>query len=61
MMEYLKRKFWKLEKDDSWTKNIPYPRYYEENGLLIKETEDGRKFAVTLDEQHNEVILGQIK
>ena len=56
MMEYLKRKFWKLEKDDSWTKNIPYPRYYEENGLLIKETEDGR-----IDEQHNEVILGQIK
>ncbi len=61
MMEYIKRKLTKTKDDQAWKDQIGYPRYYQENGLFIKETEDGEKFIITMDEQHQEVIVGKIK
>ena len=61
MMEYLKRKLSKLETDDGWKENVPFPRYYEENGILIKETQKGVKFIIELDDDFNEKVIGQIK
>lgn len=61
MMEYLKRKLCRLENDDSWKEDIPFPRYYEENGRIIKETENGEKYIIILDKNHKEVIAGKIK
>lgn len=61
MMEYIKRKLTKTKDDQAWKDQIGYPHYYQENGLFIKETEDGEKFVVTLDEQHQEIIVGKAK
>ncbi len=61
MMEYFKRKFTRINNCDTYQKQIPYPRYYEDNGLLIKEMENGKKYVITLDENHKEVILGLLK
>lgn len=61
MMEYLKRKLCRLEEQNDWSKKVPFPRYYEQNGKIIKENENGEKFIVEVDEDFNEKILGQIK
>lgn len=61
MMEYIKRKLCKMNNQSDWMDKVGYPRYYEENGLIIKETEDGEKLIVTLNENHEEVITGKIK
>lgn len=56
MLEYLKRKLNKLEvKPD-----MAYPLYYEENGILIKETEDGIRYEIELDSSHQEIILRKL-
>ena len=56
MMEYLKRKLCKISAD-----NLDiYPRYYEENGKLIKETEDGEKWVIKLDTEYKEVLLERL-
>ena len=59
MMEYLKRKFARL-KPDSFN-NISFPRYYEENGKLIKELSSGEKWEIILDSDHKEVLIERIK
>ena len=61
MMEYLKRKLRKMNNEQAWKEKVGYPRYYKENGLFIKETEDGEKLIVTLNEKHEEVITGKLK
>ncbi len=60
-MEYIKRKLCRLEEKNDWRKKIPFPHYYEENGKIVKETADGKKYVVTLDDAYNEVIVEQIK
>ncbi len=56
MMEYLKRKICKISAD-----NLDiYPRYYEENGKLIKETESGEKWVIKLDAEYKEVLLERL-
>lgn len=57
MMEYLKRKLSKLSADDE---SISFPRYYEENGKLIKECAGGEKWVIKLDSNYNEVLLERI-
>ena len=61
MMEYLKRKFSKLEKQNDWNNKIPFPRYYEDNGKIIKELSENEKFIIDLDENFNETILKRLK
>lgn len=56
MLEYLKRKLNRLER----TPKVSYPLYYEENGILIKETEDGIRYEVELDSNHQEIILRKL-
>ena len=58
MMEYLKRKFARLKNKD--IKEIGFPRYYEENGILIKELETGEKWEIKLDSEHQEVLVKRI-
>jgi hypothetical protein len=56
MLEYLKRKLNKLEvKPD-----IAYPLYYEENGILVKETANGTRYEIKLDSNHQEIILREL-
>ncbi len=50
-----------MNNQSDWMDKVGYPHYYEENGLIIKETEDGEKLIVTLNENHEEVITGKIK
>ena len=59
MMEYLKRKICKIKSSDF--DKIRFPRYYEENGSLIKEYENGEMWEVALDESHHEVLLKRLK
>lgn len=59
MMEYLKRKFAKLNTADF--DKISYPRYYEEDGKLIKEFESGEKWEFILDSNHKEVLIERLK
>ncbi|MBE6453867.1 MAG: hypothetical protein E7017_03155 [Alphaproteobacteria bacterium] len=59
MMEYLKRKFARLKSED--IKEISFPHYYEENGLLIKELETGEKWEIMLDSDYNEVLVKKIR
>ena len=59
MMEYLKRKFTRLNTDNIG--KISFPHYYEENGKLIKELENGEKWVVTLDSDYKEVLLERLK
>ncbi len=61
MMEYLKRKLSKLNQTQTWQDKIQYPRYYEENGQFIKETENGEKLIVSLNENNEEIIIGKLK
>ena len=56
MFEYFKRKFIRL---DGTIKIDTYPQYYEENGRLIKEEADGKKYIVKLDKNHHEIIIGE--
>ena len=56
MMEYLKRKFSRLE---TTLEINSYPKYYEENNCLIKENRDGTRYIVKLDENHKEIIVGE--
>lgn len=56
MIEYFRRKFSRIEdrlQIDS------YPKYYEENNLLIKENRDGSRYIVELDADHKEQIVGE--
>ena len=53
MFEYLKRKFSKPHP----VKIETYPKYYEENGLLIRENQDGARYVVTIDKKGNETIV----
>lgn len=53
MFEYFKHKF-------SKPKNVQintYPKYYEENGLLIREDKNGARCVVSVDKDGNEIIL----
>jgi len=59
MMEYLKRKFARLNSQNMG--KIPFPHYYEENGKLIKELESGEKWEIRLDEKHREVLIERLK
>jgi hypothetical protein len=59
MMEYLKRKFAKLKTTDF--DKVSYPRYYEENGKLIKELASGEKWEFILDSNHKEVLIERLK
>ncbi len=59
MMEYLKRKFARLKSEDF--DKIGFPRYYEENGKLVKELDSGEKWEFVLDENHKEVLIARIK
>ena len=42
-------------------KEISFPHYYEENGLLIKELETGEKWEIMLDSDYNEVLVKKIR
>jgi len=53
MFEYLKRKLSRLPRLEINT----YPKYYEENGLLIREEQDGARYVVTVDKYGNEKVL----
>ena len=55
MFEYFKRKFARL---DGKIEVNTYPKYYQENDLLIREEKDGMRYIVTLDKDHKEVIKG---
>lgn len=57
-MEYLKRKICKIKSADF--EDIGYPRYYEENGILIKEYENGEMWEISLDENYHEVLLKRL-
>ncbi len=57
MMEYLKRKLTKVSADDAVTS---FPRYYEENGKIIKECAGGEKWVIRLDSNYNEVLVERI-
>ena len=59
MMEYLKRKFVRLKPENF--NNVGFPRYYEEEGKLIKELESGEKWVFILDANHKEVLIERIK
>ena len=59
MMEYLKRKLCKLKPSDF--DEVRFPRYYEENGTLIKEFENGEVWEVALDKKHHEILLKRLK
>ena len=59
MIEYLKRKFSKLNNQNMQT--ISFPHYYEENGKLIKELENGDKWEVVLDANYQEVLIERLK
>ncbi len=59
MMEYLKRKFAKLNTKD--TQAISFPLYYEENGRIIKELSNGEKWIVRLDEEYKEVLIERLQ
>ena len=37
-----------------------YPIYYEENGDLIREDQDGTKYKIKLDKNNNEQIIKKI-
>ncbi|MBP5215320.1 MAG: hypothetical protein J6039_02045 [Alphaproteobacteria bacterium] len=54
MLEYLKRKLSRLS---GKVKIDTYPKYYEKEGLIIREEKDGTRYVVKLDENHNEVIV----
>jgi len=56
MLDYLKRKLKKLPPLEA----IPFPRYYEEKGMLIKETAQGIRYEVELDLEHKEKIIRRI-
>ena len=53
MFEYLKRKLSRLPRVEIKT----YPKYYEENGLLIREEQNGARYVVTVDKDGNEKVL----
>ena len=55
MFEYFKRKFSRL---DGKIEIDTFPKYYEENGCIIREEKDGKRYIVTLDKDHNEIIVG---
>lgn len=40
---------------------ISYPLYYEENGKLVKELENGEKWQVALDKDYKEVLVERLK
>ena len=61
MMEYLKRKLCRLEKQKEWQQKVPFPRYYEKNGKIVREEENGETFLVEVDDNFNEKIIGKIK
>ncbi len=56
MIEYFKRKFSRL---NTTLKIDSYPKYYEENGFLIREEKDGRRYIIKLDENHQEIVVGE--
>ncbi len=53
MFEYLKHKFSRPFR----IKIETYPKYYEENGLLIREDQNGDRYVVTVDKKGNEIIV----
>ena len=57
MFEYFKRKFVRL---DGKITVSTFPKYYEENGKLIKEEENGQRFLIKLDENKKPVVIGEI-
>jgi len=59
MMEYLKRKFAKLNTKSA--PDISYPLYYEENGRIVKELSNGEKWIVRLDDDYREVLLERVR
>ena len=56
MLTYLKRKLKSLPQNAA----IPFPHYYEENGILIKETEPNVRYEIRLDENHQEKLIRRI-
>ena len=40
---------------------IAYPLYYEENGHLIKELENGEKWIIKLDKDYKEILIARLK
>lgn len=59
MMEYLKRKLTKINAQN--VGKITFPHYYEENGKLIKELENGEIWEVALDKNYQEVLIERLK
>ena len=59
MIEYLKRKFSRLSNQEM--QKISFPHYYEENGKIVKELENGEKWEVMLDANYQEVLIARIK
>ena len=59
MMEYLKRKLTKINARN--VGKITFPHYYEENGKLIKELENGEIWEVALDKNYQEVLIERLK
>ncbi|MBQ8870489.1 MAG: hypothetical protein IJ019_03840 [Alphaproteobacteria bacterium] len=59
MMEYLKRKLTKFNAQN--VGKITFPHYYEENGKLIKELENGEIWEVSLDKDYQEVLIERLK
>ena len=58
MLEYLMRR---LSRCSGKIRIEQYPLYYEENGTLIREDADGRKFAVDFDKNNELKIVRELK
>lgn len=59
MEEYLKRKLARL--NDNKFEIDKYPLYYQKGDLIVKETIDGKKFVVEVDDKGNELLKGEIQ
>ena len=53
MLEYLKRRLSRLHKIEIET----YPKYYEENGMIIREEKNGTRYVVNVDKDGKETIV----
>ena len=60
MLEYLKYKAKRFISDKTKFTPLSYPIFYEQNGLLIQENQDGRKYEITLGKDNKPQIIREI-
>ena len=59
MLDYLKYKLKRLPKKAELGTQ-PYPLFYEQQGLLIREDEDGKKYEIELDKNNKPRIVREL-